>query len=68
VVKGSLKGVIPVIVLVSLLTLGARLIGMGSIMLGMVGFLIRVMLPIAIITSRILWKKGKIVVVDKEQV
>ncbi len=67
VVKGGLKGVLPVIVLVSLLTLGARLIGMGSIMLGLVGFVILLMLPIAIITSRILWKKGKIVVVDKEQ-
>ena len=66
VVKGGLKGVIPVIVIVSLLTLGARLIGMGSIMLGLVGFVILFMLPVAIITSRILWKKGKIVVVDKE--
>lgn len=66
VVKGGLKGVVPVIVLVSLLTLGARLIGMGSIMLGLVGFVILFMLPIAIITSRILWKKGKIIVVDKE--
>ena len=68
VVKGGLKGVIPVIVLVSIITLAARLIGMGSIMLGMVGFVILVMLPVAIITSRILWKKGKIVVVDKEEV
>ncbi len=66
VVKGGLKGVVPVIVLVSLLTLGARLIGMGSIMLGLVGFVILLMLPVAIITSRILWKKGKITVVDKE--
>ena len=66
VVKGGLKGVVPVIVIVSLLTLGARLIGMGSIMLGLVGFVILFMLPVAIITSRILWKKGKIVVVDKE--
>ena len=67
VVKGGLKGVVPVIILVSLLTLGARLIGQGSIMLGMVGFIILVMLPIAIITSRIMWKKGKITVVDKEE-
>ena len=66
VVKGGLKGVVPVIVIVSLLTLGARLIGMGSIMLGLVGFVILFMLPVAIITSRILWKKGKIVVVDKD--
>lgn len=67
VVKGGMKGVIPVIVLVSVITLAARLIGQGSIMLGMVGFIILIMLPIAIITSRILWKKGKITVVDKEQ-
>lgn len=67
VVKGGLKGVIPVIVLVAVLTLAARLVGMGSIMLGMVGFVILIMLPIAIITSRILWKKGKIVVVDKAE-
>ena len=64
VVKGGMKGVVPVIILVSVITLAARLIGMGSIMLGMVGFVILAMLPIAIITSRILWKKGKIVVVD----
>lgn len=64
VVKGGMKGVIPVIILVSVITLAARLIGMGSIMLGMVGFVILLMLPIAIITSRILWKKGKIQVID----
>ena len=67
VVKGGLKGVIPVIIIVSLLTLGARLIGQGSIILGLVGLIILAMLPISIITSRILWKKGKIVVVDKEE-
>ena len=67
VVKGGLKGVVPVIIIVSLATLGARLIGMGSMMLGLVGFIILAMLPVAIITSRVLWKKGKIVVVDKEE-
>ena len=65
VVKGGLKGVIPVIILVSLITIGMRLIGQGSLVLGLVGFIILAMLPVAIITSRILWKKGKIVVVDK---
>lgn len=64
VVKGGIKGVIPVIVIVSLVTLAARLLGMGSVVLGMVGFLILAMLPVAIITSRILWKKGVIKVVD----
>jgi hypothetical protein len=67
VVKGGLKGVIPVIVLVSLITIGMRVIGQGSMVLGLVGFIILAMLPVAIITSRILWKKGKIVVVDKEE-
>ena len=67
VVVGGLKGVLPVIIIVSLLTLAARLAGMGSIMLGLVGFLILGMLPVAIITSRIMWKKGIIKVVDKEE-
>ena len=66
VVVGGLKGVIPVLVIVSVLSIGARIIGQGSIMLGLVGFLILAMLPVAIITSRILWKKGKIKVIDKE--
>ena len=67
VVKGGLKGVIPVIILVSLITIGMRLIGQGALVLGLVGFIILAMQPVAIITSRILWKKGKIVVVDKEE-
>ena len=66
VVKGGIKGVLPVIVLVSLISVAARVLKMGSILLGLVGFLILAMLPVAIITSRILWKKGKIQVVDKE--
>lgn len=64
IVKGGIKGVIPVIVLVSLVSLAARIFKMGSILLGMVGFLILAMLPVAIITSRIMWKKGVIKVVD----
>lgn len=67
VVVGGLKGVLPVIIIVSLVCVAARIFGLGNIMLGMVGFLILAMLPVAIITSRILWKKGKIKVVDKEQ-
>lgn len=66
VVVGGLKGVVPVLIIVSLVCVAARIFGMGNIMLGMVGFLILAMLPVAIITSRILWKKGKIKVVDKE--
>ena len=34
---------------------------------GLVGIFIIVMLPIGILTSFVLWKKGKIQVVDKEQ-
>ncbi|MBR5127652.1 MAG: hypothetical protein IKU69_04400 [Roseburia sp.] len=67
VVKGGIKGVIPVLVLVSVVCILARVAGLGSIMLGMVGFLILAMLPVGIITSRILWKKGVIKVVDKEK-
>ena len=67
VVVGGLKGVIPVLVIVSLVCVAARVFGMGNIMLGMVGFLILAMLPVGIITSRVLWKKGIIKVIDKEQ-
>lgn len=67
VVKGGIKGVIPVLVIVSVVCIVARIAGLGNIMLGLVGFLILGMLPIGIITSRILWKKGVIKVVDKEE-
>lgn len=67
VVVGGLKGVIPVLLIVSLVCIAARIFGMGSMMLGMVGFLILLMLPVGIITSRILWKKGIIKVIDKDQ-
>lgn len=40
--------------------------GYGSILGSLVGIFIIIMLPIGIITSRILWKKGIIQVVDKE--
>ncbi|MGN0169814.1 MAG: hypothetical protein ACI39H_03515 [Lachnospiraceae bacterium] len=63
IVKGGVKGVIPVLVLVSVISLVVRITSGGSLF-GAIGFLIIAMLPIAIITSRILWKKGKIVVVD----
>ena len=67
VVKGGIKGVIPVLVIVSVVCILARIAGLGNIMLGLVGFLILAMLPVGIITSRILWKKGVIKVVDKEE-
>ena len=38
-----------------------------GLQLSAVGIIIIVMLPIGILTSYVLWKKGKIQVVDKEQ-
>ena len=61
VVKGGIKGVLPVLII------AARLAGYGSVLGGLVGIFIIVMLPIGILTSYVLWKKGKIQVVDKEQ-
>ena len=67
VVKGGIKGVLPVLVIVSAICIVARIAGLGSMMLGLVGFLILAMLPVGIITSRVMWKKGVIKVVDKEE-
>lgn len=66
VVKGGIKGVLPVLIIMTVLSLLARIAGYGSILGGLVGIFIIIMLPIGIITSRILWKKGIIQVVDKE--
>ena len=65
VVKGGVKGVIPVLIIVSFLSIFVRVTSGGSLF-GMVGFLILFMLPVALISSRIMWKKGIINVVDKE--
>ena len=67
VVKGGIKGVLTVLVIMTVLSLAARLAGYGSVLGGLVGIFIIVMLPIGILTSYVLWKKGKIQVVDKEQ-
>ena len=67
VVKGGIKGVLPVLIIMTVLSLAARLAGYGSALGGLVGIFIIVMLPIGILTSYVLWKKGKIQVVDKEQ-
>ena len=67
VVKGGIKGVIPVLIIMSVLSIAARFLGLGSVMSGFVGIFIIIMLPIGILTSWILWKKGKIQVVDKSQ-
>ncbi len=66
VVKNGIMGVVPVIIIVTILSLIVR-IASGSSLFGMIGFLILFMLPIAIISSRIMWKKGIIKVVDKEE-
>ena len=67
VVKGGIKGVLPELIIMTVLSLAARLAGYGSVLGGLVGIFIIVMLPIGILTSYVLWKKGKIQVVDKEQ-
>ena len=56
---------IPVLIIVSVLALLVRVSSGGSLF-GAVGFLLIAMLPIAILSSRIMWKKGLIKVVDKE--
>ena len=66
VVKNGIMGVIPVIVIVALLALVVRISSGGSLF-GAVGFIIIIMLPIAILSSWIMWKKGLIKVVDKEK-
>ena len=67
VVKGGIKGVLPVLIIMTVVSIAARLAGYGSVLGGLVGIFIIVMLPIGIRTSYVLWKKGKIQVVDKEQ-
>ncbi len=67
VVKNGVMGVVPVIIIITILALVVR-ITTGSSLFGMVGFLILFMLPVSIISSRIMWKKKIIQVVDKENV
>ena len=66
VVKNGVMGVLPVIILVTVIALLVRISSGGSLF-GAIGFLILFMLPIAIISSRIMWKKGIIKVVDNEE-
>ena len=65
VVKNGVMGVVPVIIIITVIALLAR-IATGSSLFGMIGFLILFMLPVAIISSRIMWKKGIIKVVDRD--
>lgn len=67
VVKNGVMGVLPVIILVTVIALLVRISSGGSLF-GAIGFLILFMLPIAIISSRIMWKEGIIKVVDNEAV
>ena len=67
VVKNGVMGVLPVIILVTVIALLVRISSGGSLF-GAIGFLILFRLPIAIISSRIMWKKGIIKVVDNEAV
>ena len=67
VVKNGIMGVLPVLIIISLLSIFVRITSGGSLF-GMIGFLILFMLPIAIISSRIMWKKGIIKVVDKDSI
>ena len=67
VVKNGVMGVLPVIILVTVIALLVRISSGGSLF-GAIGFLILYMLPIANISSRIIWKKGIIKVVDNEAV
>ena len=65
VVKNGVMGVVPVIIIITVIALAAR-ITKGASLFGMVGFLILFMLPVAIISSRIMWNKNIIHVVDNE--
>lgn len=69
VVKNGIMGVVPVLIIVTILALLMRIFGTegNKSLFGMVGFLILFMLPVAIISSRIMWKKGIIKVVDQEE-
>ena len=64
IVKGATKGVIPVIIIVSVVAIVARMGGAGSTLLGLAGILIVLMIPVAILSSWIMFKKGMITVVD----
>ena len=70
VVKNGIMGVVPVIIIVSLITLGARIMGgteASTAIMGLVGPIIVVMLPVAILSSWIMFKKGIIKVVDNDK-
>lgn len=65
VVKKGFMGVLPVIIIVVAISIFFRAIGQGSALMGLVGVFIVFMLPVSIISSRIMWKKGIITVEDQ---
>ena len=68
VVKHGIKGVLPVLIIIAVISLAARILLKGAAsttLVGFAGILIILMLPVSILTSKSLWKKGKIVVEDK---
>ena len=66
VVKNGVMGVVPVLIIITILSVIVRVKSGGSLF-GVVGLLILVMLPVAIVSSRIMWKKGIIKVVENEE-
>ena len=66
IVKNGVMGVMPVLILVSLITIAARIASpdLAGQLLGLAGPIIIVMLPIGILSSWIMYKKGIIKVVD----
>lgn len=64
IVKNQMMGVLPVVILTAIISVFFRIMGAGSSLLGMVGMIIIIMLPIGIFSSRMMWKKGIITVVD----
>ena len=67
VIKNGIMGVVPMLIIISLLALFVRITS-GGTLFGAVGFLLIGSLPIGILASWIMWKKGIIKVVDKTQV
>ena len=66
VVKNGVMGIVPVLIIITILSVIVRVKSGGSLF-GVVGLLILVMLPVAIVSSRIMWKKGIIKVVENEE-
>ena len=66
VVKNAVMGVVPILIIISIVALVFRIVFHASAY-SMVGYLILIMLPVAIISSYIMWKKGIITVEDNDK-